>query len=490
MSTAATLFNQGQYFTSARYAFSAMQQDPRYKPEAYSWITVGLARAGLYNAASYFFIRTLQEGDRGAIRRVLTRTEDLLVHVGGDLLRKYLIRHTKYEDYDSGNRSAYLYSLAKHAVLTGRVAKAAKYVGSMSEDSPLYPFALQIRGTAHAIAGHDSGALADFRRCAGIADQTLDVTDAVGEDGKVVSTKWAEQRKRQAEDLRGRCQAGVARTLYQMEKFHEADRQYDLIPKKSFVWTDILFEQAWNAFAKAEYNRTLGRLVSYKSPALSFVFNTEVDVLRAQAYLAMCLYADANDVINEFNSKYEKVGKRVKRFVERNSSDLGAFYKAGKQALAAPLHTSNEFYRMMNRFIRGPYFQNLVTAEKTARAELDVVARFGGTIRKGFPGFLREVLQWRRDAVASLGGAFVKNSLIDYHQVLISDFEKVAFIKLEMLSLAKDQLLERQSPVASRRRGSVEPERRDDQYRWGFNGEFWNDEIGDYVFGLESECGT
>ena len=32
------------------------------------------------------------------------------------------------------------------------------------------------------------------------------------------------------------------------------------------------------------------------------------------------------------------------------------------------------------------------------------------------------------------------------------------------------------------------PSRRDDQYYWSFNGEFWNDELGDYVFGLESQC--
>jgi hypothetical protein len=40
-----------------------------------------------------------------------------------------------------------------------------------------------------------------------------------------------------------------------------------------------------------------------------------------------------------------------------------------------------------------------------------------------------------------------------------------------------------------RARGNRIPERRDDQTLWSFNGEFWNDEIGDYVFALESECG-
>jgi hypothetical protein len=89
-----------------------------------------------------------------------------------------------------------------------------------------------------------------------------------------------------------------------------------------------------------------------------------------------------------------------------------------------------------------------------------------------------------------LGGAFVKNSLMDYHAQLIADFDKMAFIKLEMLKQAKDALIYKnvQSKNGKRERGDVEPSRRDYQYYWSFNGEFWNDELGDYVFGLESQC--
>jgi hypothetical protein len=302
----------------------------------------------------------------------------------------------------------------------------------------------------------------------------------------------------EAMDLEARCQAGEARVLYQMDRFDDADLAYDAIPKQSLVWPDILFEQAWNSFARREYNRTLGKLVSYKSPALSFVFNTEADVLRAQAYLALCLYADANDVINEFNAKYARVGEDVKRFVEANASSLGAFHEFGKAALRAPLYTSNEMYRMANRFIRGPYFQSLVSAEREVNDESRVSHQFGAMQKgtdpmpgHGFPGFIDQVLAWRLRAIRTLGGAFVKNSLLDHHATLIADFEKMSFIKLEMLKLAKESLMYKNVPRTAdgdRARGSVEPERRDYQYYWSFNGEFWNDELGDYVFGLESQC--
>ena len=478
-------YRSGQYFRSARYAFAATET-PSLEPEAYSWVTLSLVRAGLYNAASYFFVKTLQTGNKPAIRRVLGDTQELLVRVGGDVLRKYLIRHTAYDDYDLVNRSAYLYSLGKDTLLDGKEERAIAYFNGISPKSALWPFVLQLRGTALAILGRGDEAIRDFRACSASASNY--VTSAEGFHRR--------QQERESEDLAARCKAGEARTLYQQNKFADADRAYDSIPKASFVWPDILFEQAWNAFGRQEYNRTLGKLVSYKSPALSFVFNSEIDVLRAQSYLLLCLYGDANDVINEFNTKYAKMSTDVRRFVDSNGSNLSAFYEAGKSALGGPLHTRNDFHRLLNRFVRGPYFQNLVASEVAVASEQAAIARFALTqsagshdIGQGFPGFLEQVLKWRLTTIKNLGGAFVKNSLIDYHKDLLADFDKIAFIKLEMLSRAKDKLLSRSTGGSSRARGNIEPTRRDDQYRWSFNGEFWTDELGDYVFGLESECG-
>ncbi|MBL7714732.1 MAG: hypothetical protein JNL01_04635 [Bdellovibrionales bacterium] len=472
LSQANRLLEEGRNAMAARYAFSAGGESPA---AANALITEALMREGLPQAASYFFIRTLQSGDQSAIRKVLSHTQALTVSVGADLLRKYLIRHTKYEDYDPGQKSAYLYALGKDSLLDKKEERAIGYLNGISAKTQLWPFALQLRGTAYAILGKTQDALRDFRAC---VDRAEDYP-----------------KNKEAMDLRARCQASVARVLYQMNRFDEADRVYDSIPKASLVWPDILFEQAWNGFAKGEFNKTLGKLVSYKSPALSFVLNSEVDVLRAQSYLGLCLYSDANDEINHFHEKYSKVGEEVKRFVESNSGNSDAFYRLGRTVLGGPLHTRNPFHRMVNRFIRGPYFQNLVAAESQIEYEVKALKASGDLNSSmvqsgsGFADFITKVLEWRKRSTREIGGAFVKNSLMDYHSMLIADFEKIAFIKLEMLGRAKDKLLARKSQSADRFRGNQEPARRDDQYRWGFNGEFWTDELGDYVFGLESECG-
>lgn len=472
------LYSAGQYFKAARMAFSetASPQSPE-GAEAHAWVTLSLLKARMPHAASYFFIRTLQSGQKSAIRLVLKETEELVLRVGADLLRPYLIRHTSYEDYTPVQRAAYLFSLSKEALLLGDYSRAAGYVNAISPESALYPFGIQVRATAQAVSGKSEAALADFRLCARQADDlTLD-----------------------GEDLQARCQAGVARTLYQMERFDEADRAYDRIPKESWVWPEILFEQAWNSFARAEYNRTLGKLVTYKSPALAFVENSEIDVLRAQTFLALCLYGDANQVINDFHARYAPGGEEVKRLLETKANQPLAFWDFGKMALGAPLDTSSGAFRMANRFVRGPYFQGLVRGERDVASERVAAQRFAqlsggltlpGERSGGFPVFLGQVLSWRENAIRQQGGVFVLNSLLDHHSVLIADVEKMAFIKLEMLRRAKDKLIGKNEVGVERGRGNRKPKRRDDQYFWTFNGEFWNDELGDYVFALESECGV
>jgi len=485
-------FDSGHYFKSARYAFQAAQLSKAKDGEAYYKTTRGLMRAGLYHSASYFYIRTLTTKNRTAIRSVLTYTETLIQHVGVDLIRRQLAKYTTQADYTDNSKNAYLYAIGKAALLKADYEKAARYFSGISPSSSVYPNSLQMRATAFAIMNQSDNAVDDFKDCADRAEQL--VSKYQGHD-KSKSAVWIETQKQQAIDLHERCTAGVARSYYQMNKFKEADEYYTKIDKSSFVWTDILFEQAWTYFSVKDYNRALGKLVTYKSPMLGFIHNSEVDVLRAQSYLALCLYGDARLVMEEFSSKYGELAKDIKRFVESNKNLLKPFYEKGKVVLANPLHKADNEGRLINRFIRSAYFRNLVASESSVASEEVAVARFGASLtgatgdpRKGFPGFLQNVLSWRKKSIAQLGGAYVKNSLIDYHRVLISDFEKMDFIKLEMLRLAKEQLMDETPRVEGRKRGAVTSDRLSNQYWWSFNGEFWIDELGDYVFGLKSEC--
>ena len=63
----------------------------------------------------------------------------------------------------------------------------------------------------------------------------------------------------------------------------------------------------------------------------------------------------------------------------------------------------------------------------------------------------------------------------------------MSYIKLEVLAQRKSKLYNFDDK--KKKRGDIKYiERNDKQYFWNFNGEFWADELGDYVFALGSEC--
>ncbi len=463
------LHRAGQFFKAARYAFTAGEESEIRKAEAQAWVAASLMEAGLEQSASYFFIQSLRSGNREAIRRVLPWTGKLVRSVGLEFVRPYLVKNTRAEDYPASEKQYYQYAFARTAMLKGDLPAAIGVLSEIPAKAKLRAELLQIRATVRVMSGSLAPAIADFKECAKSASE--------------------------GSDLRNRCVAGQARTLYEQGDYAQADQVYDQVAKASLVWPDILFEQAWNSYRRSEFNRTLGKLVSYKSPALSFVYNPEIDVLRAQAYLALCLYNDANEGVNDFNSRYAPVSDEVKKLTEKFGTKLQPYFDQGKEAALAPLGSKRPLHRLMNRFVRSAAFQDWVRSERELSVELGNIKSFsagGAPAEPGngtFPQFLSKVLDFRLKAIREMGGAFVRNSLLDYHDDLIAQFEKIAFIKLEMLRRFKEQLMTRKTGVGEDRgRGNVAPVRRDDQYFWSFNGEFWNDELGDYVFGLESEC--
>jgi hypothetical protein len=191
-----------------------------------------------------------------------------------------------------------------------------------------------------------------------------------------------------------------------MGRYAEADKAYGEVPKKSFVWTDILFEQAWNAYARKDYNRALGKLVTYRSPALNFVFNPETDVLRAQSYFSLCYYDDVNKTVNEFNDKYTKVGQQLKGFLA-GEKDFTTLFNTAKHALRARLHTTDALSRALNRFVRGPYFARLVLQEKRIHQEAQRTKNLAIQSQMGshaFTQYIEKVLNWRIRSVTVVAG--------------------------------------------------------------------------------------
>ena len=139
---------------------------------------------------------------------------------------------------------------------------------------------------------------------------------------------------------------------------------------------------------------------------------------------------------------------------------------------------------MVDFATKDPAFLELYDNFHSGRKELQYVKRMRN---KNFARVLNINLKESMILHRNLIGAYVRKSMHMMARQVDKTMQDMSYIKLEVIRFKKRELY--QLANNNRSRGDiVNLQRTDKQYFWDFNGEFWADELGDYVFTLKSEC--
>ena len=365
------------------------------------------------------------------------------------------------------------YVRAKKYFRSGNYERALELVSrGIPMDHFIKPFSLLLEANIYSITKVYDKAYIAYETC-------------IDKSNDQISKNSNDNRIKQLEMNRDYCVIGIPRTQFSEKKFTQADLAYLDLPKSSYVWPEILFEEAWNSFYLNNYNRTLGKLVSYRAPILAPFFNPEIEVLKAMTFLHMCLYADASKTVDEFYGKYKDDAVEVRQFLRDRGKDYKTFYNLARTRRKGKVRGNELLNHMIKSVIYDSTYAEMVDSFVLGGYELERVK----TLK--INGFENVMLRNLKDSLGLqrnlIGGYIRKNLLIQYAK-LHHAFEGLSFIKLEILSRRKEELY--QNVQKNRSRGDIQYlERNEKQYFWTFNGEFWADELGDYVFALASECG-
>ena len=364
------------------------------------------------------------------------------------------------------------YILAKKLFKNRKHREALQELGSISADHPAYPFVTHLKGTIFSHLKNYSEAESQFKDCIRTSERMM---------GRVKSLT----QKNQLETNRDYCVAGIGRVQFAQDDFRKAELTYLDIEKDSFVWPEILFEEAWTSYYLKNYNRTLGKLVSYKAPVFDFIFNPEIEVLKALTYLKMCLYEDARKTADDFYNELLKPSRDLRNFLLSRGKDYRYYYglMADHEAnKPSPLPVVDNILKAVRK---DPAYLEMKGALSSAIAEYNQLRKKSRSSMNA--NLIRNVKTLLGEYRTTLG-AYVRAGLVSKYAELYSAFQGMSYIKLEVLAQRKEKLYET-DVVEGRKRGDVKYiERNDKQYFWTFNGEFWADELGDYVFALRSEC--
>lgn len=365
------------------------------------------------------------------------------------------------------------YILAKKYFRNGNYKNALDALNaSIPKNHATKPFALFLEASIHSIERRFKSAVASYKEC-------------VSQSRSLISKTRNVNKKRQLEINRDYCLVGIARTQFAGNNYEKANLSYLDLDKRSPIWPEILFEEAWNSFYLQDYNRTLGKLVTYKAPILDFIFNPEIAVLEAMTYLEMCLYGDAKKVSDEFQNKYEAQHISLGRLIAKHKKNYRYYYLLAKSRQAGRVRGNDLVNRLLKSVNRDSAYIELVDNFVRGKEEIEIVGKIQNRkLRRILTINLKESLLLQRNLI----GAYVRKSLNVAHHYLGRSLEALTYIKLEMLKRSKDRLYGIE-PEPLRGRGDIKNLKRNEkQYFWTFDGEFWADELGDYVFSLKSEC--
>lgn len=376
---------------------------------------------------------------------------------------------------EKSNAPTMRYILARKAFRQGKYDQALKYLGNKIEDwHPVKPFTLLLEGSSYAVSKREDQAIRAFKECIDISNTQINKTED-------------KDRIRQLKITRDYCVVGISRAQFSAQKYELAYSSYLDLPKSSYIWPEILFEEAWNSFYLKDYNRTLGKLVTYKAPVFNYVFNPEIEVLKALSYMELCLWDDSKKTVENFYTKYEQENQKFKSFIDSLGKDYRQYYLLVKERAEGKFGDNQILSTALASIGRDPAYLELYDSFNAGRDEIE---RLKGLPNDSLKAALNENLKEALSLQRNLIGSYIRGQLQLNAAQIVRAFEDMSYIKLEVLSKRKTELYEDVSMRdANRKRGDIAHLRRTDkQYFWNFNGEFWADELGDYVFSLKSEC--
>lgn len=365
------------------------------------------------------------------------------------------------------------YVLAKKYFASGKHERALQELNKiLDKKHPSLPFALFMKGSIYSINGKYASAIESYKQCMDVAeDQASDLPPG--------------NKKKQLEITRDYCLVGIPRAEFAAGRYADAHSHYLDLPKNSKVWPEILFEEAWTSFYLKDYNRTLGKLVTYKAPLFGHLFNPEIDILRALTYMEMCLWDDAKKVVDDFYQTYANEAAQLKNEISRFGKDYKYFYQLGKERIDGNVAGSKLKNTILKAVIGDAAFGEMYLAFQGSARELDRVNQLpSNKFKQLLIEGLRDTLVDQRNLI----GSYVRSGMINHMSKMDRAFEGMSYIKLEVLARKKAEIYNLDLNEDGKRGDINNLQRSSKQYFWSFNGEFWADELGDYVFSLKPEC--
>jgi TolA-binding protein len=304
-------------------------------------------------------------------------------------------------------------------------------------------------------------------------------------------------RKGTSEEMRELAIMNLARVNYELKNYRKAFQFYSQIQRDSDLWLQSIFEGAWAFFMIQKHNNTLGNLHTIHSPFFENRFFPESYILEAISYLRLCRYGQVKDALKRFQDRYKPTFSDLNTLLKKYKNQPEAFFNLIRQYRAVGrLSEQRAAVEVVDSISRSDAYKEAILVVRRLDREKALLGRYGGKWEfSGLAEVLRNSYDRRKAATIQTAGSDLFNAAAQQFRYLRDLSDQTGLINIEMLSGRTDQLRANLNDESAKVDGVQWGEgmrplnlKQELEY-WPFEGEYWEDELGGYVYNIDSKCG-
>ena len=446
----------------------------KFRQKAEYMLGRALYQLGYYQSALTFFDRIVEAGTDHRYYRATHKMLYLIYKKLGD--PKIVEKVALYDraDYDPRFRDDLMFTVGKHHYDMGDLDEALANLQGVTRDSVHYAKAKFLEGILFVRKNEAKPAVEAFKEILRVVE---DDPGSIRDPDLYQRLAWL----------------SLARIFYSTAQYELALKYYDKIPVESQEWLAALLESAWAFFQLDNFEKALGNLHTLESPYFASEYYPETHVLRAVIYFTTCNYDEVRKTVDRFLGVYKDLKEKLDGYLA-DYDDPTEFWK-----FLVTLNREGGDYGARTQQIFNAAFSDKKLARwhrylRKVDAEIEgLKAAQGKWGTSELATTLVQDVMVIRDLGIHEAGTLAKARLervVNELAELISQIRKVKFetANAEMGQLENRLRDEQYRPKDTR--GAEDLKKTDEEHvYWPFEGEYWKDELGSYVYTVKVQCG-
>jgi hypothetical protein len=279
-----------------------------------------------------------------------------------------------------------------------------------------------------------------------------------------------------------------------INSWNTAIKYYSTFSRSSVHWLDSLFEASWTYYRAGDFNHALGLLHTLNSPFFNDRYYPEAMLLQAYIYYTNCHFDRVQDIVKEFRETYEplqvKLDETLTNFLAPED-----VYKFLLDIYANRVAFDPILKQVLNAALQDKAIARTLRYIRRIEKEADRIgAADPGWSQSDLAVNLIQELEYTKNNAQAAAGKIAKQRLERIKDEISNLIQKALAADVETTSRYAEMIPASAIPqeVLDAQQADIKAviDSSDKHQYWAFDGEFWQDELGYYLYYIADRCGN